>query len=337
MLPVRVAQFGLGPIGLAAVRLAATKPWLEVVGAVDIDPAKHGRTLADATGPAFPARARVHATLAELFAAVGPPDILLHTAGSRASVAFAQIEPALAAGVSVATTCEEMIFPRLRSAAETEAFDTLCRRTGARVVATGVNPGFAMDVLPVVLAAVSREVTGVRCTRVVDASTRRRSLQAKIGSGLAPEAFRERVRRGEAGHAGFQQSLALIAHALGWKLDGIDERCEPVVATASVRTEHFAVEPGQTRGLHQRAVGIVCGVEAIELNLTMALGETSPRDTVRVDGKPPLELTAPGGIAGDEATVAHLINVVPRLLAGAPGVRLLTELPLAAPEARSRR
>jgi hypothetical protein len=336
MLPTRVALFGLGAIGREAVRLAGAKPRLQVVGAVDRDPAKAGRSLAEVAGLPFPAKTRVHATLAELLAATGPPQVLLHTATSHAALAFEQVRPALEAGTSVVSTCEELIFPRLRSAPETDACDALCRRTGARLVATGVNPGFAMDLLPILASAVSREVTGVYCSRVVDAATRRRPLQAKIGCGLDPDEFRRQWRLGAVGHAGFRQSLALIAHALGWQLDGIDEACEPVIATEPVQTPHFQVEPGQTRGLHQRVVGIVCGVEAIELDLTMALGEPDPHDTVRLGGRPPLELTIPGGTPGDDATVAHLINVIPRLLVAAPGVRLLTELPMAAPEAPRR-
>jgi 4-hydroxy-tetrahydrodipicolinate reductase len=35
-----------------------------------------------------------------------------------------------------------------------------------------------------------------------------------------------------------------------------------------------------------------------------------------------------GGVAGDSATVAALVNIVPRLLTAQPGLRLMTELPL---------
>src|SRR5438067_12935470 len=46
---IKVAQFGLGPIGLESVKLAAEKPWIELVGGIDIDPAKLGKTLGDLT------------------------------------------------------------------------------------------------------------------------------------------------------------------------------------------------------------------------------------------------------------------------------------------------
>ena len=47
---IKLAQFGLGPIGIETIRLAAENPWAELVGTVDIDPQKHGKTVADLTG-----------------------------------------------------------------------------------------------------------------------------------------------------------------------------------------------------------------------------------------------------------------------------------------------
>lgn len=337
---IPIAQFGLGPIGLEAVKLAASRPWLRYVGAVDIDPAKVGRSLADLTGLPALAGCRVYPTLDDLLVAARP-EVILHTASSSARLTLEQVRPALERGLAVASTCEELLFPRLRAgAALVDAFDALCRRTGGRATAAGVNPGFVMDVLPLCLTAVSREVDSIYVERVVDAATRRQPLQAKIGSGQAPEDFRAKFAAGRAGHAGFRESVALIAHALGWTLDAIEETCEPVIAETRLATQFFDVARGQTRGLHQRALGLVDGTPRITLNLVMALNEPDPHDTLIVRGRPRLQLTLPGGVAGDDATVATLINTVPRILDSAPGVRLLTDLPLphhAGPGSVSRR
>lgn len=326
---IKVAQFGLGPIGLESLKLAATEGWLEIVGGVDIDPAKIGRSLAELTGDASLAHAKVYASLEALFA-VARPDVILHTASSSAAASLAQTRFAIEHGVSVASTCEELIFPALKTPDIAREYDALARKTGARIVGTGVNPGFVMDVLPVCLTGVSRSVEAIYVERVVNATTRRQPLQAKIGSGQAPADFAAKFKAGKAGHAGFQQSVALLAHAMGWKLDAIQETCEPVVAETAIATQFFKVAAGQTRGLHQRAVGVVNGEAKITLNLTMALEEPSPHDIVVVKGRPNFHLTLQGGVAGDDATVAALINVVPRLIASAPGVRLMTELPVPA-------
>jgi hypothetical protein len=324
MKKIKVAQFGLGPIGLESIALAATQGWIEIVGGVDVAPDKAGRSMADVTGNATVA-GKVHASMDELLKAV-TPDVILHTASSSAAASLAQVRPALERGISVASTCEELIFPQLKTPEIAAEYDALCRKSGARVVATGVNPGFVMDLLPIVLTGVSRQVNSIYVERVVDASTRRGPLQAKIGSARPPEEFRAAFKAGKAGHAGFQQSLALLAKAMGWKLDAITEMCEPVVADARIKTTFFDVAPGQTRGLHQRAIGMVGDEAKIVLDLTMALGEPNPHDTIVIRGRPNLHLTLNGGVAGDDATVAALINIVPRLITAPAGIRLVTEL-----------
>lgn len=328
MKKIKAIQFGLGPIGIESLKLAADQSWLEITGGVDIDPAKVGRTLAELTGVNALAATKVYPSLEALFAAVGRPDVVLHTAGSSAASSFAQLKPALDLGISVASTCEELIFPALKTPDMAAEYDALCRRTGARIAGTGVNPGFVMDVLPICLTGVSRDVTSIYVERVVNAATRRQPLQAKIGSGQNPDAFRAKFAAGKAGHAGFQQSVALLADAMGWKLDEIRESCEPVVATSRVVTKFFDVAPGQSLGIHQKCVGICGGETKIKLDLQMYLDAPLPHDAIVVRGRPDLNLVLNGGVAGDDATVAALINIVPRLLAAAPGVRLMTELPL---------
>lgn len=327
---IKVIQFGLGPIGIESLKLAAEQSWLDVIGGVDIDPAKVGRTLADLTGVPALAGARVYASVDEALVHTGKPDAVLHTAGSSAAVSFDQMRSILEQGISVASTCEELIFPALKTPDLAREYDALCRRSGARIVGTGVNPGFVMDVLPICLTGVSREVRSIYVERVVNAATRRQPLQAKIGSGQNPDDFRAKFAAGKAGHAGFQQSIALLAHAMGWKLDEVRETCEPVVATSRVVTKFFDVAPGQSVGIHQKCIGLVNEETRLKLDLQMYLDAPLPHDAIVIKGRPDLNLVLNGGVAGDDATVAALINIVPRLLAAAPGVRLMTELPLPA-------
>lgn len=324
---IKVAQFGLGPIGIESLKLAVQLPWLEIVGAVDNAPAKAGRPLTEITGLAQLDGLRVTRDLEALFRET-PPEVILHTASSSVAATLTQMRPALESGVSVASTCEQLIFPALKEPALAKEYDALCRLTGARVVATGVNPGFVMDVMPIALTGVSRSVESIFVERVVDASTRRQSLQAKIGSGREAEEFRDELRAGRAGHAGLIESAALVAHAMGWSLDNLTEEGEPVLAECEISTPFFNVPKGKVCGIRQRAVGSSGGVERVVLEIAMFLGASQSHDRVIVRGNPPLDVVVQGGVAGDEATVAALVNVVPRLLASAPGLRLATDLVL---------
>jgi 4-hydroxy-tetrahydrodipicolinate reductase len=324
---IKIAQFGLGPIGLETLKLAASRPWAQVVGGIDIDPAKVGRDLGELTGTKALCGCRVYRSLDEL-ARQDKPDLIFHTAVSRFSYAFSQLEPMARRGISVVSSCEEMLFPQLREPKLAAALDRMCKKAGARMVGTGVNPGFVMDVLPLCLTGVSREVSAIHVQRVVDASSRREPLQRKIGSGLPPVQFRRLLRQGKAGHAGLKESLALIAHCLGWNLTRIVETGDAVVAKRRIRTKYFEVKKGQTSGLHQCAQGSMNGKPCLTLDLKMFLDAKNPHDAVQIDGNPPLKMVIEGGVAGDHATVAALVNTAPRLLQAPAGLLLMTDLPL---------
>ena len=223
----------------------------------------------------------------------------------------------------VANNC---FFPALREPQRAEEIHSLCIKHGAGVVGTGVNPGFVMDLLPICLTGVCRSVQSIYCEREVNASTRRMQLQKKIGSGMDPDEFRALFRAGKAGHAGFRESAALICHCLGWEDPEITETCEPIIAEHNIQTEFFSVTTGLTCGLHQIVKAHIDGEKRLEMDLKMYLDAQHPHDAVRVTGSPNLNLMLDGGVAGDIATVAAMVNAVPRLLKAGPGLHLMTDL-----------
>jgi 4-hydroxy-tetrahydrodipicolinate reductase len=183
-----------------------------------------------------------------------------------------------------------------------------------------------MDVLPVCMTGVSRDVRAVHIQRVVNASTRRAPLQKKIGSGLPPAEFRRLFKEGKAGHAGLKESLALVAHSLGWKARNLTETGDAVIAKHDIRTKFLSVRKGQTCGLHQRAEARINGRVNLTLDLKMYLDAPNPHDSIQIDGEPPLKVVVDGGVAGDHATVAALVNTAKRILQAPPGLLLMTDL-----------
>jgi 4-hydroxy-tetrahydrodipicolinate reductase len=322
---IKIAQFGLGPIGIETLKLAATKPWAEIVGAIDIDPAKVGRPLTEITGDNALRGASVYRSLEELVAKA-EPDVIFHTAVSKIKDAYAQIEPIVRNGISVVSSCEELLFPQLREPELAVKLDQACKAGNARVLGTGVNPGFVMDVLPVCLTGVCRNVRAIHVQRVVNASTRRGPLQKKIGSGLPPAEFERLFNEGKAGHAGLKDSAALIAHCLGWKVSDLLETGKAVVASHDIRTRHVEAKKGQCCGLHQHAEAKVDGEVRLTLDLKMYLDAQNPHDACQIEGDPPLNLMLNGGVAGDGATVASLVNAAPRILKAPPGLLLMTDI-----------
>jgi hypothetical protein len=322
---VKVAQFGLGPIGIESVKLAAEKDWIEIVGGVDIDPAKVGKSLGDLTGNSKLSNAKVYKSFDELYEKA-KPDVVLHTAGSKADSSIAQIKPMAERGVSAISSCEELLFPKLRAPKLADELDAICKMHNARVLGTGVNPGFVMDVLPVCMTGVSRTVEKIYVERVVDASTRRQPLQKKVGSGMDPKEFQALYDQGKAGHAGFLESLALIGHCMGWEFTETREDFKPMIADHDITTKFFNVKKGQACGIHQRVIGKVGNVTKVEMDLKMYLDAPDPHDAVKITGDPPLEMIVTTGVAGDHATVAALVNAIPRVLKAPAGVLLMTDV-----------
>ncbi|MFO1514063.1 MAG: dihydrodipicolinate reductase [Verrucomicrobiota bacterium] len=322
---IKIAQFGLGPIGIETLKLAATKPWAEIVGGIDIDPEKIGKPLAEITGDPALRGASVYRSLEELVAK-HKPDVIFHTAVSKIRAAYEQVEPMVRQGISVVSSCEELLFPQLREPELAVKLDKACKDGRAHVLGTGVNPGFVMDVLPVCMTGVCRHVKAVHVQRVVNASTRRGPLQKKIGSGLAPAEFERLFNESKAGHAGLKESAALLAHCLGWKLSELTETGKAMVASHDIRTRHVEAKKGQCCGLHQTVVGKVDDETRLTLDLKMYLDAPNPHDACQIDGEPPLNVLINGGVAGDGATVAAVVNAAPRILKAAPGLLLMTDI-----------
>ncbi|HMO59086.1 MAG TPA: dihydrodipicolinate reductase [Roseiflexaceae bacterium] len=325
MQPVRAVCYGLGPIGLGIARLAHARRGIEIVGAVDRDPQKIGRDLGDLIGAASTGVV-VHADLAPCLAA--QPTLVLHATGSSLKQVAAQLHECVAAGLHGISTCEELSYPWAVQPQLAAELDAAAHRHGVTLLGTGINPGFAMDVLPLTLTAPCVEVRAVRVVRVVDAARRRGPLQHKVGAGLSADAFAARVHDGSVRHVGLLESLQMIATTLGWRLDHGDEVIQPVIAQRRVTTDVVEVVPGQIAGVHQIARGYQGDHEVITLDLKMYVGAEDPQDTIEIDGDPPVRMTIPGGLHGDLATAALVVNTIPRVIAAPPGLLSMSDLPL---------
>ena len=321
----RVALFGLGPIGVLAGKLALRRECIDIVGAVDIAPEKVGRELGELLDVPEPVGVTVTDDAVSLFAEE-EPDCVLHTTSSYIGQFADQIKLIVQAGANVSSSSEELFYPYLRGAAVADEIDALAKQHGVTVLGTGVNPGFVMDVLPIVLSSVCRDVTRVRVERVVDAATRRMPLQRKVGVGIEREEFERKAEEGQFGHVGLGESVAFIASALGWPIDTIAETLKPMLAERDFATDYFGVRAGQVTGLHQIARGLRDGEPLIELELSMYAGAPATHDRVTLTGDPDLTVTVDGGTPGDVATPAALVNAVPRVVQAAPGLQTMRDL-----------
>jgi 4-hydroxy-tetrahydrodipicolinate reductase len=322
----RVALVGLGPIGIEVGRALLGRPGIEILGSADPAPDKAGRPLGEVLGGGdapFPVAPSARALYIVTGPARGRRDVVLLCTGSRLESVASQIEEAVDAGFHVVSTCEELSFPDLKHAELAARLDSKAKERGVAVLGTGVNPGLVMDRLALSAASACVTVEKLKVTRVVDAAKRRGPLRAKVGAGLSKEEFEAGVAARKLGHVGLSESAAMIAVGLGFPIDEITETIEPVVAAK----ETDGVAPGRVLGLHQIARVRAAGDTKVELDLTMAVGE-SAFDRIEIQGDPPVNLVVEGGFHGDRATVGCVVNAIPFIVQAPAGVQTVVTLPL---------
>ena len=325
--PIRVVHFGLGPIGAGVVRQVAARKGFRIVGAVDIDPAKVGRDLGEVAGVGRPLKVKVSDDAKKAIKAAKPDVVVLCTSSSMQGV-LGQIEAILALKVPIVSTTEELAYPTKANMRYARRVHELAKKAKVAVLGTGVNPGFVMDALPIMLTGVCERVDRVIVNRVQDARMRRLPFQQKIGAGLTTEQFQRKADAGTVRHVGMTESIAMIADALGWTLDRITDEIQPKLATVTISSEFLAVDPGYVCGVIQEGAGYRKGQPVIRLHFEAYLGAPESFDSIEIEGSPPLSMKLPGGIHGDVATVALVVNSIPKVLEAAPGLQTMRDLAL---------
>jgi 4-hydroxy-tetrahydrodipicolinate reductase len=234
----------------------------------------------------------------------------------------------LKARIPIVSTTEELSYPGYTHIGQARLIHAMAKKAKVAVLATGVNPGFAMDALPIMLTAVCERVDRVVVNRVQDARIRRLPFQQKIGAGLTTEQFQKKVDDGSVRHVGLTESIAMIADALGWSLDRITDDIQPKLAAVTVSSEFLAVDPGYVCGIIQDGVGYRDGEASIRLHMEAYLGAPETYDSVTIEGSPALAMKVAGGIHGDIATASIVVNSIPKVIAAGPGLHTMRDLPL---------
>jgi 4-hydroxy-tetrahydrodipicolinate reductase len=324
---LKVAVAGLGPAGQSVARAVLQVPALKLVAAADPAPLHAGKDLGSVLGLPRKLRLKVEGDPARFLKRV-KADVAFVCTSSLLKDTKPQVAALLSRRIHVLTTCEELAWPVPARAAAMRELDRLAKRKKVSLLATGVNPGFAMDALALALTAPCARVRRISVTRVVDAAARRLPLQRRVGAGLSLGQFRRAVTEGTVRHVGLVESAHMIAGALGWKLERVDETLEPAVAPRDLDTEYLRVPAGAAAGIRQAVRAYRGGELAVSLDLQVYVGAEAPRDHVLVDGDPPIDATVAGGVNGEEATAAILVNSLPRVLAAPPGLLTVKDLPL---------
>lgn len=326
---LRVIQYGMGTIGCNMARAVLAHPAMELVGAVDIHPQKLGMdvgTVLEIPKTWISIRPSLEQAMEGAEA-----DVAIHCTESNLPDVSGQLFELLNARLHVISTCEELSWPWHRYPQLANNFDQAARRVGRIITGAGVNPGFAMDLLPLVLSNTCLGLRSVKAHRIMDAGKRRESLQLKVGAGMEKEGFQAMAREAKIGHAGLIESVAMLGAGLGWKLDEITQEILPMFADKEYITKTIHVLPGQVAGIHQYARGYIEGREVITLCLQIYIGAPASYDKIKLDGFYPIKLLIPGGIPCDDGATSSTISTVLRAVrSGQTGLVAAKDLPASA-------
>ena len=320
-------MYGLGPIGAAVARQIVSRKGFQIVGAVDIDRAKIGLDLGDVIGLDKKLKVRVTNDVSGAIKS-GKPDVAVLCTSSSLKKIMPQIEGVLKKKIAIVSTTEELSYPVGKNRALAKKIDALAKKAKVAVVGTGVNPGFAMDALPITLTGICERVDSIRVDRIQDARSRRLPFQQKIGSGLNTEQFAQKVKDGSVRHVGLTESVTMIADAMGWKLDKVTDEIHAKIADKGVESELIAVDPGYVCGIIQDGIGYVKGKPAITLHMEAYLGAPESYDAVTIEGNPRVTSKVIGGLHGDIATASITVNSIPKILRVTPGLRTMADMPI---------
>ena len=324
--PIRVIHYGLGAIGSGIARLTTTQRGLEVVGGIDRDPQKVGRDLGEVIGLDHPIGAPVADDASALLQQLHP-DIVIHATTSYFHEVYSQILECVTARANVISTCEELVYPYVKEPEASAQLHRLAAQSGVTVLGAGVNPGFIMDLLPLMLTAPCINVRRISVTRVVDATGRRATVHQRIGAGLTLDQFRDHVARGRVRHVGLAESLHMIAEGLGWQLYRVTETIDPILADEWLTADYATIAPGQVAGIRQCARGWMHGRDVLALTWEQAIGSRKSYDSISIDATPPVDLVIHGGLHGELAAAALILHAIPRVLAAPHGLMNVLALP----------
>jgi 4-hydroxy-tetrahydrodipicolinate reductase len=305
----------------------AERKGFKIVGAVDIDPAKTGRDLGEAAGLGRPLKVKVTDDPKKAIKG-GKPDVAVLCTTSSMKKVLPQIEAILKLKVPIVSTTEELSYPTKANLRYARAVHALAKKSKVAVLATGVNPGFVMDALPITLTGLCERVDAIRVDRVQDARVRRLPFQQKIGAGLTREQFQRKVDDGSVRHVGLTESVSMIADALGWKLDRITDEIQPKMATGTVASEFLAVDAGYVCGIVQDGIGFRGDTALVTLHMEAYLGAPESYDSVEITGSPSIRSTIAGGVHGDVATASIVVNSLPKVLEVSPGLHTMRDMPI---------
>ena len=334
MKQIRVLQWGLGAMGSGMARLMLDKPGLQIVAAVDSRPDFAGQDLGNVLKLDKKLGIIVNANPDEVLDKEKVDMVVIATTSWLTEQA-PDLRRIIHAGINCVSIAEEMADPYAQNPELSEELDELCKQHNVTLLGTGVNPGFVLDLLVVVLTGGNHAVERIEASRVNDLSPYGPTVMRSQGVGITAAAFKAGIEDGSiVGHVGFPESIHMISDALGLGVDRIEQTREPIISNVYRETPHVKVQPGMVAGCAHIGIGYRGRTEVIRLihpqQIHPHLEGQDTGDYIHIYGKPEIHLAIKPEIAGGIATMGLAVNMIPHVYAATPGLKRMIDLPVPA-------
>ena len=257
-------------------------------------------------------------------------DIAVVAMTDRLSTNIHAYRQLLNAGINVLCLGCQSYFPQVIDSALAEEIDTLATKNGVTFTGTGtwdysrIWPG-------IIMGGSCLEIDSMHHASVTDVGVATRFARDS-GVGLTTEEFQKQiVNDQDSGAEAFTYHLVLqlVVHALGYEITGVEEVMEPVIFDDTVYCKGLDINiaPGISAGLRKRLTVTTSQGLTVTGNVELRVIEDHEREHMRwaIDGRPGSDFMLERRENTDLATVACLLNRIPDVINGEPGLKLVTE------------
>lgn len=345
---IRVAHVGTGNVGRLALTELITNPQFELTGLCVSSPEKVGRDAGVLCGVGVATGIAAVADLDAILAA--KPECLVYCAmgDTRLPDAMADVMRILAAGVNVVGSSPGLLqYPwGVMPDKYIARVEAAAQQGNSSLFITGVDPGFANDLIPFALAGTCQRIEQVRCMEIHDyASYNGAEVMHYMGFARPLDEVPMLLQPGVLSIA-WGSAIRQLAAGLGIEVDEIAESYQREPAPEDFDIAVGRVAKGTLAVLQFEIRGMVKGHPAIVIEhitrLRPDLRPDLPQPAagggsyrVEITGEPSYAVDiVPSSRHGDHnhAAIAgaagRIVNAIPDVVAAPPGIRTTLDLPL---------
>ncbi len=340
---LRVVQWATGPVGRHAIAAVNDHPEMELVGALVYSDDKVGRDAGEIAGIG-PIGVRATRDPDEVLALEADCVLYAPQGEMNPEGAIGDICRILASGKNVVSTAlTALIYPKSAGPEIVDRLEAACRAGSSSFHGTGIEPGWAGEVLPLTMSGLFRRIDSIRVRELLDYSSYDNAfmLMDVMGFGGPPDAMVPMADPNLAGGP-FRAPLLLVADGLGAEVEDWVFTREVAVATEAFDIPAGHIAAGTVSAQRYSFSAVVDGRPAITIEHITRIGENQGLDwptgrgwSVKIEGSPSMVLVAEIGIDGEDendqgllGTAMHAVHAIPHVCAAAPGIKTFLDLPM---------